>query len=165
MLLDPRLTKIPKTLLELVGEELIRSRYILPCEDDGTQLTMLCPTHPEYGTFGQSTADRIGAKIGRKVQWIPIHRDIMVQAVDELYAAIDNCPAQFEFECPKTWHSLDTTDNEKIRYCTACQSNVYWCDRVSEARALAKEGKCVAISGNDDADDTNTSAILGMIAT
>jgi hypothetical protein len=161
---DPRLIEIPQSLLDLVGEELARSRYILPYEDDGTHLTMFCPSHPQHGTFDQSTADRVGKKLGRKIEWIPVDRDIMSQAVDERYSNIDNCPTEFAFKCPKTWRSLDATDNEKVRYCTACQSNVYWCDRVSEAKALAQEGKCVAISGKDDANDVDRGATLGMFA-
>jgi hypothetical protein len=95
MELDPRIVKIPKNLLELVGEELARSSLILPYEDDGIHLTMFCLSHPEYGTYGESTADRIGKKIGRKIEWIPIDRGIMQQAVDERYAAINNCSIQF----------------------------------------------------------------------
>jgi hypothetical protein len=165
MMLDPRLVEIPQSLLDLVGENLARNRLILPLRDDGICITLFCPSHPQYGTYGESIASRIGTILDRKIEWVPVDRDIIAQAVDERFAVIDNCPIEFSLECPKTWHSLDTTEDEKVRFCPACQSNVYWCDRVSDAKALAKEGKCVAISGNDDADDTNTSATLGMLAT
>jgi hypothetical protein len=163
MSLDPRLVEIPQSLLDLVGEELARSREILPYEDDGTHLTMFCPSHPTYGTFGESVADRIGKKIGRKVKWIPVDRDIMSQAVDERFSEINNCPVEFSFKCPKTWHSLQVTGEARIRHCSACQSSVYWCDLASEAKKLAKEGKCIAISGKDGANDL--SIYLGIVAT
>lgn len=87
----------------------------------------------------------------------------MAQAIDERFAAIDNCPVEFRLKCPKTCSSLDATEDEKVRFCPACQSNVYWAEYLSEAKAFAKEGKCVAISGKGEADDVSTR--LGMLAT
>jgi hypothetical protein len=95
MLPDPRLVEIPQSLLDLVGEDLARDRLILPLRDDGVCIALFCPSHPQYGTYGESIASRIGTILGRKIEWIPVDRDIMAQAVDERFAVVDNCPAQF----------------------------------------------------------------------
>jgi hypothetical protein len=162
MSLDPRLVEIPKSLLDLVGEELAREYTLLPLSDDGT-LVRLFSSPSRHGALGAALGKLVGEKIGREVEWIPIEHKVVEQAVDEHYATINNCPVEFAFKCPKTWHSLETTDNERVRHCSACQSSVYWCDRASEARKLAKEGKCVAISGKDGADDLTT--LMGFVST
>lgn len=57
---------------------------------------------------------------------------------------VENCLA-VEFECPKDWGSLSTTEHSDIRYCGACAKRVYYCNTVDEARRQATRGNCVAV--------------------
>jgi uncharacterized protein (TIGR02996 family) len=57
---------------------------------------------------------------------------------------IENCLA-VEFECPKDWGSLATTEFSDIRYCGACAKRVYYCHTVDDARRQAGRGNCVAV--------------------
>jgi len=57
---------------------------------------------------------------------------------------IENCLA-FEFECPKEWGSLATTEKSNVRYCGACAKRVFYCGTVDEARRQAQRGNCVAV--------------------
>ena len=58
--------------------------------------------------------------------------------------AIERCLA-FEFECPKEWGSLATTERSNVRYCGACAKQVFYCTTVNEARAHADRNECVAV--------------------
>jgi hypothetical protein len=151
MIPDPRYAEIPRSLLELVGEDLSRQCNILPLKDDSTCITLFCQTQPRQVTY-EMMSPWLCRKLGRtKIEWIP--SPYMKEALDEHFALIDNCSEEFVYQCPKTWHSLERTEDLKVRFCPSCQSQVHWCNFASEAKALAKEGKCVAISGRDEADD------------
>jgi uncharacterized protein (TIGR02996 family) len=58
--------------------------------------------------------------------------------------AIENCVA-FEFQCPKDWGELATTERGDVRYCGACAKRVHYCATVSAAQVLARRGECVAV--------------------
>jgi uncharacterized protein (TIGR02996 family) len=58
---------------------------------------------------------------------------------------IENCDPVFEFQCPKRWDKLQPTRAESVRFCDACQKNVYFCQSVQEARAHTWQEHCVAI--------------------
>lgn len=61
--------------------------------------------------------------------------------------AIRNCT--FAFKCDKTWESLNKTNTPDIRFCDACQHEVFWCntkEQLAEAIAL---NRCIAISIED----------------
>jgi uncharacterized protein (TIGR02996 family) len=57
---------------------------------------------------------------------------------------VENCLA-VEFECPRDWGSLATTEFSDIRYCGACSKRVYYCNTIDEARKQAGRGNCVAV--------------------
>ena len=52
---------------------------------------------------------------------------------------------RFEFECSKKWSDLKATDNQNIRFCSACNHEVYLAASQSEFDQYAADGKCVAI--------------------
>jgi uncharacterized protein (TIGR02996 family) len=58
---------------------------------------------------------------------------------------IENCAPRFDFRCPKQWDKLELTDQEHLRYCSACRQQVVFCDSMFEARQHAENGHCVAI--------------------
>ena len=57
---------------------------------------------------------------------------------------VENCLA-FEFECPKEWGALATTEQSNVRYCGSCAKRVFYCGTVDEARRQAQRGNCVAV--------------------
>jgi uncharacterized protein (TIGR02996 family) len=57
---------------------------------------------------------------------------------------IENCLA-VEFECPKEWGSLATTEHSTVRYCGSCAKRVFYCATVDEAKRHAQRGNCVAV--------------------
>ena len=63
--------------------------------------------------------------------------------------AIENCTREdvprFSFKCPKEWGGLAATEKQDVKYCTACEKNVYYCTSVPEARDRAARGECVAL--------------------
>ena len=69
---------------------------------------------------------------------------------------IDNCgaagnrvlsrvPLTFAYECPKQWADLRPTGDPTVRFCTACEQNVYYCDSIQQARRRVIEGRCIAV--------------------
>jgi uncharacterized protein (TIGR02996 family) len=60
-------------------------------------------------------------------------------------APIENCRAEFSFECPKQWEQIQKTDDARIRTCESCGRDVFFCDTISQAHQLASRGECVAL--------------------
>lgn len=94
---------------------------------------------------------RHAAQIGQRLldlrrsldaQWMMIFDD----------PAVDNCPAShgWAFRCPKSWYTLAPTDRPDIRICHDCQSPVFYCHTVDEARLFAAAGQCVALSSRSE---------------
>jgi hypothetical protein len=52
----------------------------------------------------------------------------------------------FKFKCPKTWNELAVTEDNAVRFCTHCESNVHWVDDEAQLLVFAKEGACVAFN-------------------
>lgn len=56
---------------------------------------------------------------------------------------IRNC--EFRFECPKLWAELQETENQKIRFCEACNRSVHYCKTPSELQRAIINNYCVAV--------------------
>jgi uncharacterized protein (TIGR02996 family) len=48
--------------------------------------------------------------------------------------------------CPKKWEQLRPTDTVDVRFCTGCQSEVYFADTIATAHSHAASGRCVVVS-------------------
>lgn len=142
MIPDPRTAIIPKNLLDLLGKARAVVWKVLPLNDDGYTLTLYCPNRGDYGA---KFANLVSRELGRTIEFIPVH-DTLMQAIEEHFATIDDCPPAFKFLCLKTWQSLEPTDTEEIRYCPTCQKNVHWCKTSEEFQAYAEKGRCIAVS-------------------
>jgi uncharacterized protein (TIGR02996 family) len=59
--------------------------------------------------------------------------------------ALEECWLKFEFECPMRWEKLTATNDVAVRHCDQCQQSVYYCKTLTEARAHANRGECVAV--------------------
>jgi uncharacterized protein (TIGR02996 family) len=60
-------------------------------------------------------------------------------------APVENCHFRFDYLCPRKWESLRTTDDPAVRFCGACEKNVYHCPTVQDAQQHAYLGRCVAV--------------------
>jgi len=69
---------------------------------------------------------------------------------------IRNC--KVKYRCPKTWDSLDATEESHIRYCGECDQNVHFCKNESELFQAIKNDWCVAIP----IDSEGSSSIVEM---
>lgn len=80
---------------------------------------------------------------------------------------IENCGVAFEFQCPKRWDKLRPTIREDVRFCDACQKEVYFCETMSEARVHAWQGNCVAVQlglPRTSGDLDPRGMVVGMLA-
>ena len=53
-----------------------------------------------------------------------------------------NC--EFEYECPKNWFELDTTNKAGIKHCVECKKDVHLCITQDELAHAIKKNFCVA---------------------
>ena len=51
---------------------------------------------------------------------------------------------EFEFECPKDWDDMKKTSSETVRFCNACEKDVYFCSNKNELDFHRKKGDCIA---------------------
>ncbi|HVF85638.1 MAG TPA: hypothetical protein VM821_06630 [Abditibacteriaceae bacterium] len=55
-----------------------------------------------------------------------------------------NCDIKFRFECPKLWQNLDDTQEPDVKFCDACQREVFLCSSDEETMEHAEQGHCIA---------------------
>lgn len=145
-MIDPRSVEIPDSILELVPESVIRECCVLPLSDDGKRLTLLCPSDPNF------EEEKVRFILNREIAFLPVDEVLLIEAIERRLppseGTIENCAPQFRFKCPKEWSSLQETADSRIRLCSACQREVYWCNSSAAAIELGRQGKCVAVYSN-----------------
>lgn len=57
---------------------------------------------------------------------------------------IRNCNF-FTYECNLKWDTLQLTGREGIRFCAACEKEVFFCDTREQVREAIMLGRCLAI--------------------
>ena len=62
---------------------------------------------------------------------------------------IANCKVEFAFQCPKRWSKLKKTKDESIRFCNACNRNVFLCTSLEDVHRHASKGDCIAVPPHD----------------
>jgi hypothetical protein len=156
-MIDPRDAEIPETVLDLVPQKIIHECTILPLRDDGKRLTLFCCRDSDFGR----ESDRLAFIFDREIDWLPVDANLLQQAIEQRYPRgnpeIRGCLPQFRFQCPQHWLALQPTSDKRIRFCSECQRDVHWCDDNESACSLGREGKCVALSEDGDAET------IGMI--
>jgi uncharacterized protein (TIGR02996 family) len=58
--------------------------------------------------------------------------------------AIEGCRA-VQLRCPGEWGALATTGREDVRFCKACDRQVFYCDTIEQARTYVRLGDRVAL--------------------
>jgi hypothetical protein len=56
---------------------------------------------------------------------------------------IRNC--QFAFKCDAVWEALEKGRNSKIRFCSQCETQVYFCSNDGDLSKNVIKNRCVAI--------------------
>lgn len=147
-MIDPRTVDIPDSVLELVPVSVILEICILPFAIKGTLLTIFCK--PDFDE--QEKVRFILGRHAHEVQFLPVDESTLREAIEMRLplseGTIENCKPQFRFQCPKEWSSLQVIADDRIRFCSACLREVYWCNTESAATELGRQGKCVAIRFN-----------------
>ncbi len=72
---------------------------------------------------------------------------------------IRTCEIKFRKKCPQIWEQLRATENETIRFCEACNKNVYLANTDKEAINFAEQGYCIA---KEQTIKKQTYLVLGM---
>lgn len=62
----------------------------------------------------------------------------------EISSPIRNC--SWGFKCEKVWDGLIATDNESVRFCDACDKNVFLCKTKLELADAVLLNRCAAFS-------------------
>ena len=75
------------------------------------------------------------------------------------FAFIQSCTWKFEFQCPRQWAQLATTDDPLVRTCGACLKDVYFCRSLDEVNDHARLGHCIAIVP----EEPNASELMGEV--
>lgn len=57
---------------------------------------------------------------------------------------IQNC--KFEFDCPREFAKLETTDDPNVRFCQHCSCHVYHCNTLRELAKHSQAGHCVSLA-------------------
>ena len=57
-------------------------------------------------------------------------------------AEVQDC--EMAFKCPKHWGKLAPTEDLKIRFCSTCSKNVYFCSTSDDLWEAQQAGQCVA---------------------
>lgn len=77
---------------------------------------------------------------------------------------IRKCAIEFQFQCPRDWNQLRQTADSSIRYCAACEQNVYHCETDDETIRHARAGHCVArAEPAERGERDHVMGILGMV--
>ena len=57
---------------------------------------------------------------------------------------INKCEISFQFRCPMAWGIMLQTEDERTRFCYACNKYVYYVEDYNEAQNEADKGNCIA---------------------
>lgn len=130
--------------LEERGDD--RSRYVRA----EVEFSQLAPDHAYYDEY-QSALRTLQLDFDRA--WVVLLAR----------SPIENCPIDFEFQCPKRWDKLAPTEEQFVRYCTECHRNVYHCQSIPEARLKSFLGECIAVDSSlaREPDDLAAPMLLG----
>jgi len=78
------------------------------------------------------------------VKWCGDDPNISTLATPQAVLDIENCAADWEYQCPKRWESLSVTARPNERFCDSCKEIVYFCNTEEELAAHVDQRRCVA---------------------
>lgn len=76
------------------------------------------------------------------------------------YYEIRNCT--FAYKCEADWEKLEDTGKEKVRYCSDCEKEVFFCEDDKELTKAVIENLCVAFEKRNSSG-RSTAILTGSI--
>ena len=73
---------------------------------------------------------------------------------------IRNCV--FAFKCEKKWEQLTQTKNTDVRFCDACQREVFFCKADDQLRESIVLNRCVAVEF-ENTTTKNITRLMGVV--
>lgn len=155
MLTSADLDRIPidENVLELIPEVVARRHTVLALRSGVGILHVVLPKDAD-GKIADTIAT-LEFALDRKVSYDLADRDSLATTVDLHYSAmgsvVQNCPRTFLFRCSKRWVDLERTDDDRVRHCNSCETNVRLCKVDGELDAAIARGECVAYYDSSEA--------------
>lgn len=78
-------------------------------------------------------------------------------------ATISNC-LEWQFQCPRQFAKLQTTQNPKVRYCDVCDKGVHVCYNIEELGHHIKQSHCVAFVQTSSSASTSSPPMWKTVA-
>ena len=75
---------------------------------------------------------------------------------------IRNCV--FAFKCEKKWEQLTQTKNTDVRFCDACQREVFFCKADDQLRESIVLNRCIAVEV-ENTTTKNITRLMGVFRT
>jgi hypothetical protein len=72
---------------------------------------------------------------------------------------IRNC--QFAFKCDAVWEELEKGRSSKIRFCSQCKTQIYFCNSDDDLRKNVIKNRCVAIEKTNHVGEVRL--VLGSV--
>lgn len=137
--------KIDPKAPEYLPESLARESCVLPLGLDGNALRVVFDRRPDY----RECVDKLQFVLDRPVVWAVADRARLERAIDEVYTylatEVENCPLDFQVQCPKRWLELRPIGRADVRFCESCNREVHLCPDENAAIEHAQAGRCVAL--------------------
>jgi len=144
--------RVDPDAIQMVPESVAREYCVLPVSFSNDQLTLVVPIGAEKD--GDKTLDNLRFVLGRNFEIHTAPREQLAKIIDIHYragsAAIQNCGSRFRFKCQKQWMELQSTENQFVRFCDACDQNVFYCHTKEELNERASKNQCVAFANIDE---------------
>lgn len=127
-------------------ESIARNNAILPVRLDGDGLYLIVPS--DIDLDGETIIQKLERVLDKPFTYDYADRSDLRAVVDffytAIYADIQNCDQHFQYRCPKRFSELEATKMPAVRFCSACNRNVYFCLSQAELDRRATRGECVA---------------------
>lgn len=153
---------IPPELLQLVPQSLAREEGVLPLARDALVL-MLAYAHERHSNT-QGLERRLRRALRMPLLLVPFREEELLEAIEYCYreAEITACGLSLKegYRCPRSWQSLVPTESPDVRYCTACERPVFYCQTAEELNEHTARGDCVAFAS--EPEDLSGRITMGM---
>ena len=115
--------------------ELLKIEFKLRNFDKGTEL--FWDLRSQLDAFGGISSFDVEILIGQ------MNYGAVIEQLSKIQQVIAN--ELFQFQCEKSWYSLEPTGEDKVRFCGDCHKHVYRVEDEQELEARSRAGQCTAI--------------------
>jgi hypothetical protein len=115
--------------------ELVKIEFQLRNFDKGT--TMFWDLREQLETFEITSIFNTELNIGQ------MNYGTVIQDLSTMQRTFAN--KLFQFRCDKSFYSLESTGDDKVRFCKDCRKHVYQVETEFELEARSRAGQCTAV--------------------